>query len=222
MRKGRKVKRNFLLASAVFAVSALATAPLTQAQTAPVPTRPTPLVTFNITGTFPPNAPTRWLMAPNASFLLEITFPQTVPAITDNTFDLDAAAVSGSLSFEGHTYPITGGGYSAHNHDLNRRDLSVTTAAGRFAFTSGGGGTALGSVNGPYVNLPLVPNRPTPTPSNPTPAGSATFLAIDAGPGGTWQCTFTNRFGQNFVTLANVLDVVGRLVLPAPQPLAER
>src|SRR4051794_15680879 len=122
------IKRLALLTLLATPFLAHAQAPEDEAVAAKAPSQP--LVTYDITGTFPANAPTRLLMAPGSSFLLEITFPQTVPAITISTFALAADIMSGSYSFQGHTYPVVRGSYGVANHDFNYSGISITTPMG--------------------------------------------------------------------------------------------
>jgi hypothetical protein len=58
---------------------------------------------------------------------------------TGTNFALDAAPVSGTYSFEGHTYRVTGGNDDVHN--LNYRNVTVTTTIGTLRFSSGGPAT---------------------------------------------------------------------------------
>jgi hypothetical protein len=68
-----------------------------------------PDVAFDVTGTFPANMPVSRLTAPNAAFLMEVAFEQTPPAFTAGGFELFTGVVSGSYTFEGHTYRATSG-----------------------------------------------------------------------------------------------------------------
>src|SRR3954453_20606923 len=75
-----------------------------------------PLVTYDLTGTYPANMPVSRLTAPNAAFVIEISFPQTVPATTNSTLNFGAFPVSGSYFFEGRLYRATKGYFFVAAH----------------------------------------------------------------------------------------------------------
>jgi hypothetical protein len=175
------------------------------------------LVTYDLTGTFPANMPVTRLTAPNAAFVIEISFPQTVPATTNSTLNFRGNAVSGSYFFAGHLYRATSGYFFVAAHDLNSHGLSLSTAAGTVSFYTRG-------INpDPSIGLPFNVYRPVATSENQYPQGSVTFLPGDVGAQPLpWPLTFTNLRGQQIASPVKITDIVGRVVVPQSRPLATR
>jgi hypothetical protein len=156
-------------------------------------------VTFDVSGTYPANMPVTKMTAPSASFLLEFTVQESVPATPPNSpLAFQTPILSGSYSFEGQTYPSTATSYFIRS-DLsgNLEGFSLHTRFG-----------ALNVQSIPASHTPFLSMRNNNT-------ATAMFLTGDLGAGGQWIAGYvpTNRVGGAGGTVT-ISEVVSRLASP--------
>lgn len=168
-----------------------------------------PLVTYDITATFPANAPTTKMTAPNAAFYLEFSVPQAIPAnplSEPSGYGCPVSCVT--FVFEGQVYR-PGGYYSRADSAGNVESLGFTTRVGAISLTTVPG------YHTPYLSGRLRDPQ--------TSAVVARFATGDLGVGTSWYFYFTPKGATSpyFVPIS-LTDVVGRLVVPQSRPLATR
>jgi hypothetical protein len=168
------------------------------------------LVTYDITGTFPVNAPTTRMTAPNAAFYLEFSVPQTIPANPSNQPEnFGSSACNVTFVFEGQVYHPAGN-YSRADSGGNLEFIGLTT---RF------GGMGLGTSPG-YHTPDLALRVYNPGLLNPE---VAVFASGDLGVGTGWYFFFTPKGTTSpYIVPISLTDVVGRVVVPQARPLATR
>jgi hypothetical protein len=175
------------------AVAALAIMSAFSAQSAV----PIPYVTFDVSGTYPANTTNSQLTTPNASFLIEFTVKQIVPADPLYfPFYFQTPLIKASYSFEGVTHSATA------NSSFTRSDTD-----------DNGEGIALTFKTGTFV---LFNDRPDHSPYLSTRESSSTnaeFLVGDLGPGTGWYVIMYAPNGTfRFENPVSVNEVVSRLI----------
>jgi hypothetical protein len=153
-------------------------------------------VTFDFSGTFPPNETVTPLTAPSASFLLEVTVAQSAPATPPNgPLFVDTPVLHGSYSFKGQTYPSTSpSNYFFSNSGGNVEGFTLNTRFGKISLEG----------------MPLfhTPNLITRTGTN-----TVRFLTTDFGAGTHWAVLFTpTTGGASANQLINLTEIVSRPV----------
>jgi hypothetical protein len=169
-----------------------------------------PLVTYDITGTFPANAPTTRMTAPDAAFYLEFSVPQTIPANPSNQPEnFGCLAYNVTFVFEGQVYHPAGN-YNRADSGGNLESLGFHT---RFGWI--GLGTSPG-----YHTPNLALRVYNPGLLNPE---VAVFASGDLGVGTGWYFFFTPKGTTTpYIVTVNLTDLVGRVVVPQSRPLATR
>ncbi len=178
------------------AVAALAILSAFSAQSAV----PIPYVTFDISGTYPANSTNSQLTTPNASFLIEFTVKQVVPANPLNEpFYFETPVFNASYSFEGVTHHATTNG-SFHRADSggNAEGITLTLETGTFVIFSG-----IVPEHSPYLSTRLGSG-----------STDAEFLVGNLGPGTNWYVAYgpKARGAPGFFSPVSVNEVVSRLI----------
>jgi hypothetical protein len=175
------------------AVAALAILSAFSAQSAV----PIPYVTFDISGTYPANTTNSRLTTPNASFLIEFTVKQVVPANPLNEpFYFETPVFNASYSFEGVTHSATtNSSFGRADSGGNAESLTLTFETGTFTLFS------IGPEHSPYLSTRLGSST------------NAEFLVGNLGPGTNW---YVAKYAPNgafrFENPVSVNEVVSRLI----------
>jgi hypothetical protein len=151
-------------------------------------------VTFDISGTYPANSTNSQLTTSNASFLLEFTVKQVVPASPPNApLYFQTPLTNATYSFEGVTYSATANSLFTRFNSLgNLESITLTFETGTFVLIS------TSDQHSPYLSAPLGSS------------GNAEFLVGNLGPGTNWQVMYTPN-GASFYNPVSVNEVVSRL-----------
>jgi len=175
---------------------------VTTAVTVPIPL--TTFVTFDVSGTYPANSTKSQLTTSNASFLIEFTVKQVVPATPLNIpFYFQTPLSHASYSFEGVTYSATASSlFTRSDSGGNLESIALTFETGTFVL-----------VSAPIQHTPDLSTRL---------GSNAEFLVGNLGPGTDWTVIYApNANGaRSFYNPVSVNEVVSRLLIrPEPCPI---
>ncbi len=160
-------------------------------------------VTFDISGTYPANTTKSQLTTPNASFLIEFTVKQVVPANPPNEpFYFETPVINASYSFEGVTHSATANSsFGRADSGGNTESLTLTFETGTFTLFS------IGPEHIPYLSTRLGSST------------NAEFLVGNLGPGTNWYVSYTPKGAASFYNPVSVNEVVSRLTSVVIRPL---
>jgi hypothetical protein len=160
-------------------------------------------VTFDVSGTYPANSTNSQLTTSNASFLLEFTVKQIVPANpVVQPFFFQTPIISASYSFEGVTYSATANGtFTRNSSGGNIESIELTFETGTFVLSSI-----------PYEHSPYLSTRESSS-------TNAEFLVGNLGPGTNWQVYYAPNGAASFSNPVSVNEFVSRLTSLLIRPL---
>ncbi|HEY0793042.1 MAG TPA: hypothetical protein VGD78_18395 [Chthoniobacterales bacterium] len=150
-------------------------------------------VTFDVSGTYPDNFAASKLTAPNASFLIEFTVKQTVPATPPNSpLYFQTPLVNASYSFEGFTHPAPPtSSFTRSDSAGNLEAISLTFQTGTFVLSSN-----------PPSHDPLLSERS---------GSNGRFVLGDLGASQAWHVQYTPNGAPSVNNRVNVSEFVSRL-----------
>jgi hypothetical protein len=176
---------------------------VTTAENVIVPIPVTNYVTFDVSGTYPANSTNSQLTTSNASFLLEFTVKQVVPASPLNTpFYFQTPLISATYSFEGVTFSATANSsFTRADSGGNAESISLTFETGTFSLFS------ISDQHSPYLSTRLGSST------------NAEFLVGNLGPGTNWYVVYTPKGEPSLYNPVSVNEVVSRLTSLLIRPL---
>jgi hypothetical protein len=163
-------------------------------------TVPIPYVTFDVSGTYPANSTKSRLTNSNASFLIEFTVKQVVPANPPSEpFYFQTPLINASYSFEGVTHSATANSsFTRSASGGNLESIALTFETGTFVLSSAP------TFHSPYLSTRVGSN--------------AEFLVGNLGPGAPWYVMYAPKGAPSFYNPVSVNEVVSRLLI-RPKPL---
>jgi hypothetical protein len=153
-------------------------------------------VTFDVSGTYPANFATSTLTAPNASFLIEFTVKQVVPATpSPGPLFFQTPLLAASYSFEGLTHPAPPTSSFTHSDSAgNLEAISLTFQTGTFVLSSS-----------PTFHRPSLSGRS---------GSNGRFVLGDLGAGQSWHVQYTPKGAPSVNNPVSVTEVVSRPASP--------
>ncbi|HEY0792479.1 MAG TPA: hypothetical protein VGD78_15555 [Chthoniobacterales bacterium] len=153
-------------------------------------------LTFDVSGTFPANCAKSKLTAPNASFLIEFTVKQLVPATpSPGPLFFQTPLIAASYSFEGLTHPAPSTSSFLHSDSAgNLESITLTFKTGTFLLSST-----------PIFHSPILAMHV---------GADGRFVAGNLGAGLGWRVQYTPIGAPAVNNPVSVSEVVSRVALP--------